>query len=140
MTDVFLMREEGARMLLCILLASQVNQRSRRTVASVSEAWMRDRRRQPDEPRVKWYGTLLRSFWGIYRAYRTYALPRHSRVSTGALTERLRRATRRELGWTGAMSVDLPTLEARAAARIGMGSGTSRWCSGWTISMRSATA
>ena len=118
MDDALGMREEGARLLLSLLLKSRVNPRTRRSLANVRAQWLEDNRRQPGDRRAKWYSVLLQSLWGMFRAYKAYALPLVARHDSTNLVERLRRATRRELGWTGAFKVDLPSLSQRAGERM----------------------
>ena len=62
MDDALGMREEGARLLLSLLLKSRVNRRSRRNLVTVTAQWVEDNRRQQGDRRCRWYSVLLQSF------------------------------------------------------------------------------
>ena len=110
MADAFGAREPGAVTLVTLVAQVRGNPRSRRSLAVVSREWHRLRRMGPVAPTRKWYRKLANHVLGLYRLQRTYAFPMQPRPSTPALTERLRRSTRRDLAYTGAVQVELPSL------------------------------
>ena len=118
LNDAFLAREVGAQSILVLLLATRGNPRTRRSLGTVCAEWRRLQRLrsrgEPCKPAV-WYSTLVKHAFGMLRQLRAFGFPRRAPSGERPLTDRLARSVRRELGYTGAVKVELPTLRVRAA-------------------------
>jgi hypothetical protein len=120
--DAFAGREVGAITLLSLLLALRGNRRTRRTVAVVFSEWRRLQRqgRGADaHPPALWYRAVERHIHGLFMQLRTFAYPYAPHHGPRSLTDRLARSVRRELAYTGAVRVELPTLSDRAQECVG---------------------
>jgi hypothetical protein len=118
MDDAFLAREVGAQAILNLLLCTRGNPSTRRNLSRVATEWRRLRRAaddgRPPAPAV-WYRTLVTHAFGLLRQLRAFGFPRRPPPAERPLTERLVRSVRRQLGYTGAVQVELPTLQTRAS-------------------------
>ena len=85
----------------------------------------------------RWLGDLLKSALAVYRAMRVYAFPVLPRHGDRSLAEVLRRKTRRAIGRSGVVAVDLPSLQDRADVagrqlwRDIVGSDVVMWVDNW---------
>ena len=113
--DAFTGRFPGALELVTFCLQLRGNPQTRRSVTEVSNQWNLCRRGAAEPG---WYGTLLSHLIGMFRQWRKYGFPHHSshRTSSAALTQRLPRRDRRQVGYTGSVRVELPSLASQAQA------------------------
>jgi hypothetical protein len=114
MADAFGAHEPGALNLVELVLLVRGNRRTRRRLLAVEAEWRRLRRLGDDTAVPRWYRTVQQHVLGLYQQLRRYAYPMRRTAATHRLTDRLRRSTRRELAYTGAVQVELPTLASRA--------------------------
>ena len=110
--DAFQAAELGALEIVRFCLQLRANVRTRRQLSVVAMQWRLVR--VGGHPAKRWYTALCKHVLGQFRQWRQYAYPMQPRQHDPSLSQRLSRSVRRQLGYTGAVQVEMATLAEQA--------------------------
>ena len=116
--DAFAACEPGAVQVLQFCLVVRANVRTRRSLLTVEAYWWRLRRGDRGGKVAHWYRTLVVNVLAMFRLWRRIAYPFVRAHQDAHLTHHLPRYMRRRLRSSGAVQVELPTLDNRGRAAL----------------------
>ena len=113
LADHFIGLEPGAAEVIRFILHLRSNPRTRRSMETVRWQWHQER---TGGRAARWLAELCQQVMAMWRQWRRMAFPTLPLVVEHDLTHSLSRANRRRLGWTGAVTAELPSLAKQATA------------------------
>ena len=114
MRDALWHEDPGALQIVQLCRLMRANRKTRKAIWQLKQEFRRVHAVAGPRPPRKWYTALGRAAMAIFRTLRAYGFPVIKRHASQALTQVMRRRTRRAIGATGMVDVELPTLRQRA--------------------------